>query len=247
MFSVITVQSVEPLLDATKVGKSSRVLDVATGAGYVAGAAAKRGAEPVGVDFSNAQIKLARGRYAAVTFQQCEADDLPFPDASFDAVINNYGMPHFPDPDAALAEAFRVLKPGSRFAFSLPATPDKAKGLGAVYGAVQSHGSMEVGLPVGPSYFLISDPEQCERSLSAAGFTNFEFTQLSVVWRVTSTQTVVDTVTESTVRAAATLQAQSPAQRAAIFQAIHEAIEQYAARDGYDIHMPAVMAPAVKP
>jgi cyclopropane fatty-acyl-phospholipid synthase-like methyltransferase len=55
-----TQQSIGALLDAAGVGRSSRVLDVATGAGYVAAAAARRGAEVSAVDFSAKQIELAR-------------------------------------------------------------------------------------------------------------------------------------------------------------------------------------------
>ena len=51
--SDVTTQSVEALLDAAGVGNGSRVLDVATGAGYIAGAAAQRGAEAIRIDFSD--------------------------------------------------------------------------------------------------------------------------------------------------------------------------------------------------
>ncbi|MDP8983821.1 MAG: class I SAM-dependent methyltransferase [Pseudomonadota bacterium] len=61
--SVVTTQSIDALLDDAGVRVGSRLLDVATGAGYVAGAALQRGATPLGIDFSAAQIRLARTRY----------------------------------------------------------------------------------------------------------------------------------------------------------------------------------------
>jgi ubiquinone/menaquinone biosynthesis C-methylase UbiE len=83
--SHITRQSVQALLDAAGVQRGTRMLDMATGAGYVAGAAAERGAEAWGIDFSAVQVDLARHRYPGVRFEQSDADALPFPAASFDA------------------------------------------------------------------------------------------------------------------------------------------------------------------
>ena len=106
LFSGITTQAIEPLLDAAGVRRGSRLVDVATGAGYVAAAAVERGAVVVGVDFSPTQVALARRRYPAVEFREGDAGALQLPADAFDAVTSSYGMPHFPDPDAFLRGAF---------------------------------------------------------------------------------------------------------------------------------------------
>ena len=62
----VTKQSTSTLLDVARVGNGSRVLDVATGAGYVARAAAQRGADATGIDFSSAQVRLAREHTRAI-------------------------------------------------------------------------------------------------------------------------------------------------------------------------------------
>ena len=75
--SAVTTQSIGALLDAAGVREGSRLLDVATGAGYVAGAAAQRGAKATGIDFSAAQVRMARDTYPAVQFEQADAEALP--------------------------------------------------------------------------------------------------------------------------------------------------------------------------
>jgi ubiquinone/menaquinone biosynthesis C-methylase UbiE len=157
--SGVTTQSVDALLDAAGVCNGSRVLDVATGAGYIAGVAAQRGAEVIGIDFSAAQVRMARERYPAVRFEQADAEALPFEPDTFDAIVNGLGMCHLPNPDVALREAFRVLKRGGRVAFTVWDTSERAVGFGAVYAAVCAHGSLDVDLPAGPNFFLFSDPE----------------------------------------------------------------------------------------
>jgi len=77
-FARLTTQSISALLNTARVGGTDSVLDVATGPGYVAGAAASRAATVVGVDFSARQVGLARTRYPGITFQQGDAGDLPF-------------------------------------------------------------------------------------------------------------------------------------------------------------------------
>jgi len=119
-FGRLTAQSHGALLDALRVGESSRMLDVATGPGYLAAAAIERGATAAAVDFSASMIAHARQAYPEVEFQVASADHLPFSNESFDAVGISFGMLHFPQPEQALSEAARVLRPGGRIVGSVP-------------------------------------------------------------------------------------------------------------------------------
>ncbi len=97
-----------------------RVLDVGTGAGHTALAAARAAREVIGLDLTGEMVDSARSLagqrgQANVTFQLGDALALPFPDASFDAVTNRQSTHHYADPVRAVAETARVLKPGGQF------------------------------------------------------------------------------------------------------------------------------------
>jgi SAM-dependent methyltransferase len=245
--SRVTTQSTGALLGAAGVRAGSRVLDVATGAGYVAAAAAQRGADAIGIDFSPAQVQLARTTYPEVRFEQADAEALPFEAETFDAVVNAFGMCHLPRPDLALREAFRVLKRGGRIGFVVWDLPERNICFGAIYAAVRAHGSMDVGLPPGPDFFLLSDPERSAKALRDAGFDSPSCRQVPLVWRLSDPDELFAEVTEGSVRAAATIRSQSPQAREAIRTALRETVKAYRRADSFEVPAPAVVASAVKP
>src|SRR5262249_50750224 len=129
-FSVVASRIVfqaEHLCETADLQAGWRVLDVATGSGNAAIAAARRGCEAVGVDYVPAPLERGRPRAAAeqldVRFVEGDAEDLPFPDASFDAVLSIYGVMFAPDHHRAAAELARVCRPGGRIALA-SWTPD---------------------------------------------------------------------------------------------------------------------------
>src|SRR5512147_586858 len=124
-FSVVASRIVfqaEHLCETADIQAGWRVLDVATGSGNAAIAAARRGCEVVGIDFVPALLQRGRIRAASehldVEFLEGDAEDLPFPDASFDAVISVYGVMFAPDHHRAAAELARVCRPGGRIALA---------------------------------------------------------------------------------------------------------------------------------
>jgi ubiquinone/menaquinone biosynthesis C-methylase UbiE len=244
--SIVTTQSIAVLLDSAAVRAGSRVLDVATGAGYLAAAALRYGADPVGIDFSAAQVRLARERHPTVRFEQADAEALPFESGTFDAVVSAFGICHLPNPDQFLREAHRVLNRGGRVAFSVWDVPERAIGIGAVYGAIQAHGSMDIGLPTGPNFFLFSDPEQSIEALSRAGFVSPSVRQAPQVWRIADPDKLFDMIAGSSVRAGATLRAQSKVASEAIRTALREKVSEYKCGAHFEIPMPAVIATAIK-
>ena len=111
----------------------------------------------------------ARSLFPTASFVCGESDDLPFDDLSFDAVTINFGMLHFGDPDRALSEAHRVLRHGGRIGFTVWAPPSDTKTYGIVYGAIETHGTLDVPLPPGPPFFQYSDSKISKNALRKAG------------------------------------------------------------------------------
>jgi SAM-dependent methyltransferase len=118
----------ETLCEAAEVIPQEDVLDVACGSGNTAIAAARRFATVTGVDYVPALLEHARERAAAELIDDAkwvvgDAQDMPFPDASFDLVMSTFGVMFAPDHQAAADELLRVCRRGGRIALACW-TPD---------------------------------------------------------------------------------------------------------------------------
>lgn len=121
----------ELLCEAVDLHAGSAVLDVACGSGNTAIAAARRFCEVTGIDFVPALLDRARERAAAerlpVQFDQGDAAHLPYPDASFDAVLSTFGCMFSPDQAGTAAQMARVCRPGGTIGMA-NWTPDSLPG-----------------------------------------------------------------------------------------------------------------------
>ncbi len=91
-----------------------RILDVAAGTGTSSVALARSGAEVIALDFSSGMVAEGRRKHKKIEFVEGDAEKLPFPDNQFDAVTISFGLRNVNEPKVALAEMYRVLKPGGR-------------------------------------------------------------------------------------------------------------------------------------
>lgn len=117
MVANVVYRNAEDLADATGIFPGDRVLDVATGSGNGAIAAARRSwGNVVGVDFVPELLERGRERAAAerleIEFVEGDAQALPFGDAEFDVTTSIYGVMFAPDQEKAASELLRVTKPG---------------------------------------------------------------------------------------------------------------------------------------
>ena len=241
----MTSQAAAPLLDGTNVTSGSNVLDVATGPGNIARAAAGRGAAVTGIDFSESVLALARNDCPDVTFEQADAEALPFADESFDAVVMNFGILHFPHPEKALSEARRVLRPGCRIGFTNWAAPG-ATGIGIAMRAVNEHGTMDVDLPVGTDMFRFADADECRRVLSDVGFDDIVSREIPLTWRFDSPDDFITGFVEAAPRSGGLLSAQSPDAMRDIRAALRRAALDHERNGVIEIPMPAMLTTATR-
>ena len=108
----------EMLCEAVDLRSNQHVLDVAAGNGNATLAAARRFAEVVSTDYVASLLARGRERAAAerlpVTFQEADAENLPFPAASFDVVLSTFGVMFTPNQEQAASELLRVCRPGGK-------------------------------------------------------------------------------------------------------------------------------------
>lgn len=108
----------ENLCEALDLRSTARVLDVAAGNGNATLAAARRWCDVTSTDYVSSLLESGRARAEAeghaIQFREADAENLPFADASFDAVMSTFGVMFTPNQEEAASELARVCKPGGR-------------------------------------------------------------------------------------------------------------------------------------
>jgi SAM-dependent methyltransferase len=224
LFAAASDQVIDPLLDAAGVKPGQTVLDLCCGQGNVAAVLISRGCKVVGADFSPAMLELARRRLPDAIFMTADAQDLPFPDGTFDVVVSNVGICHVPDQPRALAEARRVLRRGGRFAMTVWCGPDISPSYELVYRMIKTHGASGITAPPGPDFHQFADRKIAHRLLSNAGFANIDMSIVESGWTLNTPDGFFDIFARGTVRAAMLLSRQPPEHLAAIRSALRDEV-----------------------
>ncbi len=179
----------EHLCEAVDLRPGQRVLDVATGSGNAALAAARRFCYVTGIDYVPALLKWGRERASAerlqATFREGDAENIPFQDASFDVVLSTVGVMFAPDQEKAAGELLRVCRPGGKIGLA-NWTPDSFAGeIGSLFGRY---------MPPSPGLEppVLWGTEQRLRELLGGGARDLRIARRSFVFRYRSVRHYLD-------------------------------------------------------
>ena len=237
--ALATLQIVPAMLEALKLRAGQRLLDIACGPGYVAGAASALNVIAESIDFAPQMIALAKARFEGVTFQVGDVQSLPYPDNSFDAMACNIGLFHVADTQAALGEIARVTRPGGRFAFSQWAAPAESELYAALFGVLKSNADMTLADPA-PDAYRLSDPAIVETLMSDAGFGDFKTKRLSTTLIATGDD-FFDFFMKFGVRVPLIIKAQTEAVQATLRHEMNAAMARYKTQTGFEVPMPSLL------
>jgi len=243
----VTSRLVGPLLDAAGVQPGSRILDLATGPGYAAAAAAGLGAAVVGVDAAPAMVELARRLHPTVEFRVAQAEALPFEDDAFDAVVGNFVVSHLSRPERAVSELVRVLHGGGRVALTTWDQADRMRLLGVFLDAFAEVGATPPpDIPAGPAFFQFADDEKFASLLAGCGLSGVEVTTVAFDHRVESGAQLWQGMLGGTVRTSAFFLGQPQQTREKIRVAFDGLVLDYRRGEWYEVPISVKLASGVK-
>jgi SAM-dependent methyltransferase len=185
-------QFATPLVTASGVNRSDRLLDVASGTGVVTRAAIEAGASVTAVDINEGMNVVARRLAPDAKFQTAAAEALPFEDNEFDAVVCQFGLMFFENRPLALAEMVRVTKPGGRVSVAVFDSWEKSPGycdlIPLIDEVVGSDAADALKAP-----FCLGDPEIFGELLEAGGLRDAQITKFEGTVRQPSLDHWLDT------------------------------------------------------
>jgi SAM-dependent methyltransferase len=226
------------------------VLELAAGVGetgFDAAALVGESGRVITSDFSPAMLDAARRRgdargLANVEYRLVDGECMDVESATVDAVLCRFGLMLMVDPDAALAESRRILRPGGRLALAVWAAPERNPYFTAVVGALVSAGHLPPPDAGGPGIFALADPGRLAAMLGRAGFGGVRTEEVSVRFRVPDIGEYLSLVADTAGPIGLTLQALAPADRAAARARTGAALRGFRGLNGLDIPGAALCA-----
>ncbi|MFD1343234.1 class I SAM-dependent methyltransferase [Litorisediminicola beolgyonensis] len=225
MFSSASDMAIPSIVSS--IESSGKVLDLCCGQGNVTEALVKAGHAVTGVDFSSKMLAYARKRVPGGDFVEADAQDLPFDDGSFDAVVCSFGLMHIPDQPKALAEIRRVLKPSGQFIMTSWFGPDISPVFQVFYSSVQENGHPAVKMPESPNFHQFANEETANTILSGAGFDVEKQQQIDCFWMLDAPESLAELFQNGAPRGGYLLSQQPEANNAAIKAAVAEKVREH--------------------
>ncbi|HKA89804.1 MAG TPA: methyltransferase domain-containing protein [Haliangiales bacterium] len=197
----------ELLLDMAKLQEGQWLLDVGTGHGEPAAAAARKvgpQGKVVGIDLSRRMLAIAEERAKAQRLSQCGFQELDAenlgtqPEGSYEAVLSRLGLSYLPQLTTAISGIRHVLTRGAPLAAAVWGPADRVPALNLPLTVLAEHMSLP---PMGPGNagpFGLSTPGMLEQAMSSGGFGAIRGERVTVVWEFPSAAAYVDYVKEAT-------------------------------------------------
>ncbi len=173
MFAPVT----RTLIAEADIRPGQSVIDVAAGAGeptltiaqHIGESGSVMCTDPVAEMLAAARSKAERLGLQNVDFRRCEAQSLPFSDHTYDAVVSRLGIMFVPDPNAALKEMLRVVKPGGTITLVVWQKSELNPFCYLITDVMSRHVPSPPADPDAPSAFRFAEPGKLARALTAAG------------------------------------------------------------------------------
>lgn len=171
----------EAVLRALGVGPGTQLLDIGCGSGYALALAAGHGATVTGLDVTPELLEIARERVPAAVLVHGGMDQLPFAEGSFDVAVGFNAFQFAQDPETAVSEAARIVRPGGLVAATTFAEPERNQST-ALHLALEPLRESSVG-PGSHLPYALSEPGGLETLLNSAGLEPVGGGEVPLVWR----------------------------------------------------------------
>ncbi len=216
--------------DAAKIESGQRVLDVACGTGVLAREISKRVRETgtvVGLDVNEGMLAVAKRQAPHIEWKHGRAEALPFDDASFDAVVSQFGLMFFENRRAALQEMWRVLRPGGSLAVAVWDTLENSTGYAVMTNLLyELFGERAANAMRAP--FVLGDMEELRALFADAGISPVQISTHDGTARYPS----LDEMIHTEIRGWTLADMLDEAQYAQLLHAARNAMKPYIAPDG---------------
>jgi SAM-dependent methyltransferase len=250
----VTRPFAEDAADLVRIGKGTRVLDVAAGTGNFTFAAASRGGDVLATDFAAGMIDYLRaesgrrGLSDRVRVEVMDGQQLDVEDESVDVAASIFGVLFFPDPLKGLRELSRVLVPGGRAVVSTWAPPPRGE-MGRIMGDAMA--KTLGGVPNKPSgppppWAALGDAETFRDRLLGNGFSHVHIVEVRHVWAFDDLNSFVDLMGKCAPPAVATFSSLTPEQRATFRNAVTEDFRSRQGSGPYALTHEAMIAVGTK-